>query len=59
MGIKSTIVSRKKKDGLMTYEELNEEIVKKNTIIINCTPLGTFPKNFKMQGKRPRSDLIK
>jgi shikimate dehydrogenase len=44
MGIKSTIVSRKKKDGLMTYEELNEEIVKKNTIIINCTPLGTFPK---------------
>ena len=44
MGIKSTIVSRKKTKGLILYEDLNEKIIKENTIIINCTPLGTFPK---------------
>ena len=44
MGIESTIVSRKKTKGLITYEDLSEEIIKLNTIIINCTPLGTFPK---------------
>ena len=44
MGIKSTNVSRKKKRGTVRYEDLNEEIIKENRIIVNCTPIGTFPK---------------
>lgn len=37
-------VSRTKKKGVLhTYNSLSEAIIKKNQIIINCTPLGTFP----------------
>ena len=44
MGIKSTNVSRKKTRGTVRYEDLNEEIIKEHRIIVNCTPIGTFPK---------------
>ncbi|MDB9902476.1 shikimate dehydrogenase, partial [Flavobacteriaceae bacterium] len=44
IGIESTIVSRKKKDKIITYNDINKKIIEENTIIINCTPLGTFPK---------------
>lgn len=43
LGIKSTYVSRSKKNGQYTYDELDQDIIKENTLIINCTPLGTFP----------------
>ncbi len=43
MGIANTYVSRRKKEGQYTYEELDKDIIEKNTLIINCTPLGTFP----------------
>lgn len=37
-------VSRKNSDGVSyTYETLTESIVKQHKLIINCTPLGTFP----------------
>jgi shikimate dehydrogenase len=36
-------VSREKKEGFLTYDELDEEIIKKHKLIINCTPLGTSP----------------
>ena len=38
-------VSRSKKKNGYSYNELNEnpEIVNQNRLIINCTPLGTFP----------------
>ena len=38
--IQTLIVSR---NGKTTYEDLSEEIIQNNTIIINCTPVGTFP----------------
>ena len=44
LGIKSTKVSRNIKKGVITYSELNKKIIQENTIIINCTPLGTFPR---------------
>ena len=38
------IVSRKiQKDTELTYADLNETIIKENLLIINTTPLGTFP----------------
>lgn len=37
-------VSRSLKDGVkFTYSDLSEEIIESYTIIINCTPIGTFP----------------
>ncbi|MCB4809288.1 shikimate dehydrogenase [Tamlana sp. 62-3] len=37
-------VSRKKTDGVTyTYETLTSSIIKQHKIIVNCTPLGTFP----------------
>lgn len=44
LGISYHYVSRKKSEGISyTYETLTESILKQHKIIINCTPLGTFP----------------
>ena len=42
--VKPTIVSRKPSSNTILYEEINKNIIQDNTIIINCTPVGTFPK---------------
>ncbi len=42
LGIRFNIVSRKKAPGLISYENLNKEIMNSD-LIINTTPLGTFP----------------
>ena len=47
IGIESTIVSRNKREGVISYSELNKKVIEENTIIINCTPLGTFPETQK------------
>ncbi|WP_421805157.1 shikimate dehydrogenase family protein [Flagellimonas sp.] len=44
LGIESTYVSRSNKEGQYTYNDLNRDIIRENTLIINCTPLGTYPK---------------
>lgn len=45
LGIEGTFVSRTKKSPKhLTYEELTPEIMKEYTVIVNCTPLGMFPK---------------
>lgn len=36
-------VSRKENTAVMTYEQLNKEIISKNELIINTTPLGMAP----------------
>lgn len=43
MNFEITQVSRTKKDNAITYEDLDRKIISKNFLIINCTPLGTFP----------------
>lgn len=43
LGIESVYVSRTKAPGRLTYEELNEEIMKDHTVIVNCSPVGMFP----------------
>ncbi|MGF7231881.1 shikimate dehydrogenase family protein [Arachidicoccus sp.] len=37
-------VSRNKTEGNLSYNELTKDILDAYTIIINCTPLGTYPK---------------
>ncbi len=43
MGISYAYVSRNEYPNAIRYEHLNETIFDNYTIIINCTPLGTFP----------------
>lgn len=43
LGVACTFVSRSKKPGNITYDELTPEIIAENTIIVNCTPVGMYP----------------
>lgn len=44
IGIESTYVSRgKKQENTVLYSELTEEIFKEYTVIVNSSPVGTFP----------------
>ncbi len=44
IGIESDIVSRSAERGALRYEDLNEEVMRSRRLIVNCTPLGTYPK---------------
>lgn len=43
LGIKYRFVSRTPNDNALNYESLNKDLIASHLIIINCTPLGTFP----------------
>lgn len=43
LNIKTLLVSRKNREECITYEDVSNQIIKDHTIIINCTPLGTYP----------------
>lgn len=44
LGIEPQYVSRNRKEGILAYEDLTKEVVERHKLIVNCTPLGTFPK---------------
>ena len=44
MGIKFKFVSRNANKNILTYDDLNKEIIETYSLIINTTPLGTYPK---------------
>lgn len=44
LGIEWKYVSRSSKEGQYTYEELDETVIKEYHLIVNCSPVGTFPK---------------
>ncbi len=47
LNINYRIVNRRiHKDAQLTYADLDENIIKENTLIINTTPVGTFPALF-------------
>jgi len=43
LGVQTTFVTRHAKAGMLTYEELNECIFNDNLLIVNASPVGTFP----------------
>ena len=43
LGIDFKFVSRTPKEGQLTYEDLDKQIMKDHLLIINTTPLGMFP----------------
>ena len=53
MNIKYSYVSRNKSNSkVLNYDKLNKEMIENHLVIINCTPLGTFP-NIKGYPKIP------
>ncbi|HUX97732.1 MAG TPA: hypothetical protein VMV47_18520 [Bacteroidales bacterium] len=42
-GIKITMVSRERKEGLISYGDLTPELIAENLLIVNTTPLGMYP----------------
>lgn len=44
LGIEYKIVSRQASEQTIQYSELNHEIIKSHQLIINTSPVGTFPK---------------
>lgn len=43
MGIRTQYVSRKSSANAISYDELSTKDINKHKLIVNCTPLGTFP----------------
>lgn len=43
LGIETVLVSRKPKEGVLTYQDLTEDVMNSHTIIVNATPAGMFP----------------
>ncbi|GAB1416072.1 shikimate dehydrogenase [Paludibacter sp.] len=43
-GIETTYVSRNATESIMSYEQLNKDIISDNLLIVNTTPLGMSPK---------------
>lgn len=43
LGMKVTLVSRKHQPGTISYQEIDEAILKNTEVIVNTTPLGMFP----------------
>ena len=43
LGIETQSVSRTPTGDTITYSDLDAEVMKSHTVIVNCTPLGTYP----------------
>lgn len=43
LDIEPTFVSRKAKEGQLTYSDITPERLQEYTVIVNCTPVGMFP----------------
>jgi shikimate dehydrogenase len=43
LGLSYQFVSRTSGENKWSYDQLNQDIIKEYTVIVNCTPLGTYP----------------
>ena len=44
LGIEPVFVSRYERPGTIQYQNISPDVVKEYNVIVNCTPLGMFPK---------------
>ncbi len=44
LGVEPIYVSRTPKEGQLTYDDLTSEVMRDYKVIVNCTPLGMYPK---------------
>jgi shikimate dehydrogenase len=43
LGIGFTYVSRKSQGDRLGYSDIDKEVMEEHTVIVNCTPVGTYP----------------
>ena len=43
IGMNVTLVSRKHQPGMITYSDIDDQLMKNTSLIVNTTPLGMFP----------------
>ena len=44
LGLETVFVSRYRRPETICYEDITPEVIKEYNVIVNCTPLGMFPK---------------
>jgi shikimate dehydrogenase len=44
LGLEPTQVSRRAGDGVFSYEMLSPEVMADHTVVVNCSPVGMFPR---------------
>lgn len=44
LGLETVFVSRFKRPGTIQYDEITPEVIKEYNVIVNCTPVGMYPK---------------
>ena len=44
LGIEWTYVTRLPREKMLGYQELNQEVMQEFTVIVNCSPVGMFPR---------------
>lgn len=44
LGVEPVSVSRTPKSDMLGYDQLDEDTMREHTVIVNCTPLGMWPK---------------
>ena len=44
LGLETIFVSRYRRPGTICYEDITPEVIKEYNVIVNCTPLGMYPK---------------
>lgn len=44
LGVDTTYVSRTPRPGQLAYSQLDANVMEEYTVVVNCSPLGTFPK---------------
>lgn len=43
LGIEWRLVSRTKRDGILTYNEITPEVINDHLLLVNCSPVGMYP----------------
>lgn len=44
LGLECRFVSRTPREGMLSYDQLTQETMKEYTVIVNCTPVGMYPR---------------
>lgn len=44
LGLETLFVSRMPREGIIGYDDVTPELLKEYKVVVNCTPLGMFPK---------------
>lgn len=44
LGVEAKFVTRNAREGMFTYEDLTPEVMNEYKVIVNCTPVGMYPR---------------